>query len=41
MESHCHFFSEKVLEGDIVLEHIKTEQQIADMLTKGLSVCKL
>ncbi|KAH0666297.1 hypothetical protein KY285_027503 [Solanum tuberosum] len=37
---HYHFIREKVLQREIDLEHIKTEQQIADVFTKGLSVNK-
>ena len=37
---HYQFTREKVLEGEIDLQHIKTEQQIADVLTKGLSFHK-
>lgn len=29
-----------MLQGEIDLKHIKTEQQIADLFTKGLSVNK-
>jgi len=40
VEIHYHFIREKVLQGEIDLEHIKTEKQIADVFTKGLSVNK-
>lgn len=40
VEIHYHFIREKVLQGEIDLEHIKTEQQIADVFTKGLSISK-
>lgn len=41
VEIHYHFIREKVLQGEIDLEYIKTEHQIADLFTKGLSVNKL
>ena len=37
---HYHFIREKVLQWEIDLQHIKTDQQIADVLTKGLSFHK-
>ncbi|XP_047259222.1 secreted RxLR effector protein 161-like [Capsicum annuum] len=40
VEIHYHFIREKVLQGEIDLKHIKTEQQIADVFTKCLSVNK-
>ena len=33
-----HFIREKMLQREIDSEHIKIEQQIADVFTKGLSV---
>ncbi|XP_070049754.1 uncharacterized mitochondrial protein AtMg00810-like [Nicotiana tomentosiformis] len=41
VEIHYHFVKKKVLKGEIVLEHVKIEHQIADMFTKGLSVNKV
>ncbi|WMV32302.1 hypothetical protein MTR67_025687 [Solanum verrucosum] len=41
VEIHYHFIREKVLQGEIGLEHIKMEHQIADLFTKGFSVKKL
>ena len=35
-----HFIMEKVFQGEINLQQIKTEQQIADVFTKGLSFQK-
>ena len=35
-----HFIMEKVFQGEIKLQHIKTEQQIADVFTKRLSFQK-
>ena len=37
---HYHFIREKVLQWEIDLQHIKTEQQNADVLTKRLSFHK-
>ncbi|XP_019056135.1 PREDICTED: uncharacterized protein LOC109115933 [Nelumbo nucifera] len=36
VEVHHHFIRKKVLQEEIVLEHIKTENQVADLFTKGL-----
>lgn len=36
VEVHYHFIREKVLQGEIVLEHIRTEDQVADLFTKSL-----
>ncbi|KAD5961360.1 hypothetical protein E3N88_12833 [Mikania micrantha] len=41
IEVHYHFVREKVLTGDIALEYVDTNDQVADMLTKGLPVHKL
>ena len=32
---HYHFFRERVQEGSIIVEHVSTDLQIADMLKKG------
>ena len=32
---HYHFFREHVREGSIGVEHVSTDLQIADVLTKG------
>jgi len=40
VEIHYHFIREKVLQGEINLKHIKTEQQIADLFTKVLCANK-
>lgn len=37
VEVHYHFIREKVLQEEIVLKHINTENQVADLFTKGLS----
>ncbi|XP_058099853.1 secreted RxLR effector protein 161-like [Magnolia sinica] len=36
-EVHYHFVREKVLQGKIEMSHVKTDDQVADILTKGLS----
>ncbi|KAJ0546766.1 putative RNA-directed DNA polymerase [Helianthus annuus] len=41
IEVHYHFIREKVLSGDISLEIVGTEEQVADSLTKSLSEVKL
>ena len=37
---HYHFFFEHVREGSVGVEHVSTDLQIADMLTKGLVEAK-
>ena len=37
---HYHFFHEHVREGSVGVEHVSTDLQIADMLTKGLVEAK-
>ncbi|KAK6142115.1 hypothetical protein DH2020_006983 [Rehmannia glutinosa] len=37
MEVHYHYIREKVLQEEIILEHVKTDDQIADLFTKALS----
>ncbi|MCO5552545.1 hypothetical protein L7F22_006057 [Adiantum nelumboides] len=41
IEVHYHFIRERVLDGDIDLAYIGTEDQVADLFTKALSVEKL
>ncbi|XP_051138369.1 secreted RxLR effector protein 161-like [Andrographis paniculata] len=41
VEVHYHFIREKVLQDEIKLEHIGTENPVADLFTKGLSSNKL
>lgn len=41
VEIYYHFIWQKVLQGEIGLEHIKMEHNIADFFTKGFSVNKL
>ena len=37
IEVHYHYIREKVLQEDIILTPVKTEDQVADIFTKGLS----
>ena len=37
VEVHYHFIREKVLQEEIELKHVRTENQAADLFTKGLS----
>lgn len=37
IEVHYHYIREKVLQEDITLTPIKTEDQVVDVFTKGLS----
>ena len=37
---HYHFFREHVRDGCVGVQHVSTDLQIADMLTKGLSEIK-
>ncbi|KAI3789909.1 hypothetical protein L2E82_02715 [Cichorium intybus] len=41
VEVHYHFIREKVLNGEIDLQYIKTSDQVADLLTKGLPSKKM
>ncbi|RXH77727.1 hypothetical protein DVH24_039698 [Malus domestica] len=40
VEVHYHFIREKVLQEEIEMRQINTDDQIADLFTKGLSTCK-
>ena len=40
VEVHYHFIREKVLKEEIKMEPIKTDDQIADLFTKGLNTSK-
>ena len=40
IENHYHYIREKVLEGEIEMVPTKTEEHIADILTKGLHKIK-
>ena len=37
VEVHHHFIREKVLQEEIELEHVKTENQVADLFSKSLN----
>ncbi|KAI3513013.1 hypothetical protein L1887_20337 [Cichorium endivia] len=41
IEVHYHFIREKVLKGEIDLRYVRTENQVADSLTKSLTSRKL
>ncbi len=41
VEVHYHFVREKVLQEEIELSYVKTDNQVADLFTKGLSTTKL
>lgn len=40
VEVHYHFLREKVLKGEIEMEHMNTEKQVADVFTKELNISK-
>ena len=41
IEVHCHFLQEKVLNGEIELQYVRTnDQQVVDIFTKALSFAK-
>ena len=40
VEVHYHFIREKVLQEEIKMMQIKTDDQVADLFTKGLSTSK-
>ena len=41
IEVHYHFIREKVLSGEIDLEYVNTEEQVADIFTKALGAERL
>ena len=41
IEVHYHFIREKVLSGEIDLEYVNIEEQVADIFTKALGAEKL
>ena len=41
IEVHYHFIRERVLDGDIDLTYVRTDEQVADIFTKALGVEKL
>ena len=40
IEVHYHFVRENVIDGEVDLLYVSTNQQVADILTKGLSMAK-
>ena len=40
IEIDCHFIKEKIQKGIIQTEHVRTDHQLADILTKGLGHTK-
>ena len=40
IEVHHHFVREKVIEGEVDLQYVSTNEQVADIFTKGLSIEK-
>lgn len=40
MEIQYHFVREKVLQGEIEMTYIHTDDQVADLFTKGLNTIK-
>lgn len=40
VEVHYHFIREKVLKEEIEMQQIRTDDQVADLFTKGLSSSK-
>jgi hypothetical protein len=40
IEVHYHFLREKVIDGEVDLQYVKTNEQVADIFTKGLSIEK-
>ena len=41
MEVHYHFIREKVLQEEIKMHQVKTDDQVADLFTKGLNGGKI
>ena len=41
IEVHYHFIRKRVLDGDIDLTYVRTDEQVADIFTKALGVEKL
>jgi hypothetical protein len=41
IEVHCHFVRERVLSGEVELQYVPTDRQIADIFTKPLGLDKL
>jgi hypothetical protein len=40
IEVHYHFLREKVIDGEVDLQYVNTNEQVADIFTKGLSIEK-
>ena len=40
IEVHYHFVREKLIDGEVHLQYVSTNQQVAETLTKGLSIEK-
>ena len=40
-EMHYHFIKDRVLDGDIDLTYMRTDEQVADIFTKALGTKKL
>ncbi|XP_060973935.1 uncharacterized mitochondrial protein AtMg00810-like [Cannabis sativa] len=40
LEVHYHFLREKVLQGELEMHQVKSEDQVADLFTKGLSTTR-
>ena len=41
VEVHYHYVREKVLRGEIKMKYVKTEDQVAEIFTKGLNIIKV
>ena len=41
IEVHYHFVQERVLDGNIDLTYVRTDEQVADIFTKALGAEKL
>ena len=41
IEVHYHFVQERVLDADIDLKYVRTDEQVADIFTKALGAEKL
>ncbi|CAL2226195.1 unnamed protein product [Prunus armeniaca] len=37
LEIDCHFVREQVIQGDLLVQHVSSTDQFADILTKGVS----
>ena len=41
IEVHYHFIRDRVLDGDIDLTYVRTDEQVANIFTKALGIEKL